>query len=250
MAMSKCKECGKSVSTLARTCPSCGVPKPATEFKAKKKISQRAMAKNITPNIKNSGKSKWKGNTNTVYVVCSNKRCSARQTVKLYKKVKNKSCGACLSKYEKLPIDKYGRAYHPEVIINKTSDPSPPGADLNWSPPSYNKNNNENSDDENSFDRLLNGELDLATAFWGYGVAGTMIVGFICGWLSGTYSKWFTVPYIIFAALVIKGLFECAATYKEEQKKKNQSEVWGFLVQAVCVMSGFGLFTLINDTFF
>ena len=28
MAMSKCRECGKAVSTLAKTCPHCGVPKP------------------------------------------------------------------------------------------------------------------------------------------------------------------------------------------------------------------------------
>ena len=26
MAMSKCKECGKSISTLAKTCPGCGAP--------------------------------------------------------------------------------------------------------------------------------------------------------------------------------------------------------------------------------
>jgi ribosomal protein L37E len=45
MAMSKCKECGKAVSTLAKTCPNCGVPKPAkkikkfsTTSKTKKKI--------------------------------------------------------------------------------------------------------------------------------------------------------------------------------------------------------------------
>jgi hypothetical protein len=28
MAMSKCKECGKSISTLAKTCPGCGAPNP------------------------------------------------------------------------------------------------------------------------------------------------------------------------------------------------------------------------------
>tara|TARA_B100001123_G_C14817855_1_gene830953 strand:+ start:152 stop:259 length:108 start_codon:yes stop_codon:yes gene_type:complete len=33
MAMSKCKECGKAVSTLAKTCPSCGVPKPVKKIK-------------------------------------------------------------------------------------------------------------------------------------------------------------------------------------------------------------------------
>ena len=32
MAMSKCKECGKSISTLAKTCPHCGVPKPVKKI--------------------------------------------------------------------------------------------------------------------------------------------------------------------------------------------------------------------------
>lgn len=40
MAMSKCKECNKAVSTLAKTCPHCGVPKPTkkTAKKTKKKL--------------------------------------------------------------------------------------------------------------------------------------------------------------------------------------------------------------------
>ena len=30
MALSNCKECDGKVSTLAKTCPHCGVPKPTT----------------------------------------------------------------------------------------------------------------------------------------------------------------------------------------------------------------------------
>jgi len=37
MAMSKCKECGKAVSTLAKTCPNCGVPKPTLKKNLSKK---------------------------------------------------------------------------------------------------------------------------------------------------------------------------------------------------------------------
>jgi len=40
MAMSKCRECGKAVSTLAKTCPSCGVPKPTKILKKKKTIKK------------------------------------------------------------------------------------------------------------------------------------------------------------------------------------------------------------------
>ena len=38
MAMSNCRECGKAVSTLAKTCPNCGVPKPTLKKNLSKKI--------------------------------------------------------------------------------------------------------------------------------------------------------------------------------------------------------------------
>ena len=41
MAMSKCKECGKAVSTEAKTCPKCGLPKPASKLKIKKKVREK-----------------------------------------------------------------------------------------------------------------------------------------------------------------------------------------------------------------
>ena len=50
MAMSECRECGKAVSTLAKTCPSCGVPKPAKVLKKKnstKKIIKKAENHNV-----------------------------------------------------------------------------------------------------------------------------------------------------------------------------------------------------------
>ena len=36
--MSECRECGKSVSTMAKTCPACGVPKPVKKIKSKKDL--------------------------------------------------------------------------------------------------------------------------------------------------------------------------------------------------------------------
>jgi hypothetical protein len=140
MAMSQCKECGKKVSTLAKTCPSCGAPNPT-----------KTSAKTF---------------------------------------------------------------------------------------------------DKNSFVKLLDGELDLATAFWGYGVLGTGIVGFIFGWLSAVYSKWLIVPYIIFTAVVISRVFETAMIHIEEKEKKKESRIWGFLVIGILILSVFGLFDLIGDTLF
>ena len=40
MAMTKCKECGKSVSTLAKSCPGCGVPNPATKTSTRRASSR------------------------------------------------------------------------------------------------------------------------------------------------------------------------------------------------------------------
>ena len=44
MAMSKCKECGKSISTLAKTCPGCGAPNPTG-----KSSSQKSKKENHKP---------------------------------------------------------------------------------------------------------------------------------------------------------------------------------------------------------
>ena len=43
MALSKCKECGSSVSTLAKSCPKCGAPDPTTkEISSKKKAETKS----------------------------------------------------------------------------------------------------------------------------------------------------------------------------------------------------------------
>jgi len=38
MALANCKECGKKVSTSAKSCPSCGVPSPTKKEKIQKLI--------------------------------------------------------------------------------------------------------------------------------------------------------------------------------------------------------------------
>ncbi len=40
MALKKCKECGKKISTEASVCPHCGVPEPTTIDKTKKSLSK------------------------------------------------------------------------------------------------------------------------------------------------------------------------------------------------------------------
>ena len=139
------------------------------------------------------------------------------------------------------------KAHYDQLLDRYNSNPQS-SSEVN----TFNENNSttQTSGEKSTFEKLLDGELDLATAFWGYGVVGTMIVGVISGWLSGTYSKWFVVPYIIFTVLVITGLWKVAENYKAEKTAKKESVLWGILTQAFCVMGGLGLFSLVNDTFF
>ncbi len=240
MAMSKCKECGKPVSTLAKTCPSCGVPKPTKKTKNKKKtVNKKSISRDIVPNIKN-----YKKNKDKIWVHCRNYKCrDYTQMYQMYEDYLNlDKCHFCNSKFMEAKL-RNGKPIMPtDGIYDKLQNKQE-----SYSSPSTKSNTSQEKD---AFTKLMDGELDLATAFWGFGVVGTMIVGFICGWLSEAYSKWWLIPYIIFVVLVIDGLWAAARNYKIEQVKKKQSEVWGFLVQAFCVMGGLGLFTLIKDTFF
>ena len=60
MAMSNCRECSKAVSTLAKTCPHCGVPKPV---KKTKKVVRK--------------KTKVLKSKKMMDLMCSNSNCTA-----------------------------------------------------------------------------------------------------------------------------------------------------------------------------
>ena len=47
----------------------------------------------------------------------------------------------------------------------------------------------DNPTEKNTFEKFMDGELDLATSFWGFLMVGGFIVGFISGWLMGAYGK-------------------------------------------------------------
>ncbi len=102
---------------------------------------------------------------------------------------------------------------------------------------------------KDTFEKFSDGELDLATSFWGFLIVGTMIVSFVCGFLSGAYGKGWYIPMIGFAIFAIQGTWKSAEKYKIEQNKKKQTIVWGFLAQAVCVLNGLSLIGLIAEFF-
>ena len=55
MAMSTCKECGSEVSTLAKTCPGCGVSNPGQAVKQKKE-KNKIISKSSTESKVDVGK--------------------------------------------------------------------------------------------------------------------------------------------------------------------------------------------------
>ena len=99
------------------------------------------------------------------------------------------------------------------------------------------------------FDKFNNSSLDLATAFWGFGVFGSIIVGVVCGVLTEMVGWFFNIPYVMLTFLIIIGVWECAENYKKEMNKKSESVVWGVLTQVFCVFSGIGLAGFVFELF-
>lgn len=99
----------------------------------------------------------------------------------------------------------------------------------------------KSSSDKNVWDRFYAGNLDLATAFWLFGVVGTFAVGFLGGLLGEYYNKIFYIPSLIISAGILLNLWGCADYYTEQKTKKKQSAVWGYLTQVYCGVSGLGL---------
>ena len=207
--MSNCKECGKAVSTLAKTCPSCGVPKPA------KVLKKKTSTKKTTSTAKKINKNK-----EGIWAHCRNYQC--RDYTQMYKIPKSyldfEKCKLCDS--------------------------------MLMEPKTENLNTTQTKSGEaNVFDKFADGNLDLATAFWGFGVFGSMIVGVVCGALSETVGTFFNFVYFIVTFLIIRFLWGCAENHKKIMTQKKQSSVWGGLTQAFCVFSGLGLVGFVFELF-
>ena len=103
------------------------------------------------------------------------------------------------------------------------------------------------SSKDTSWERFMDGNLDLKTAFWGYGFFGSIVVGVVCGFLAEAFSTFFIIVYAIAMVVIIIGLWQCASTYKKQMVQKKASELWGILTQAYCVLAALGLANFIKD---
>ena len=144
--MSKCRECGKAVSTLAKTCPSCGVPKPA------KVLKKKTSTKKITTKIKKDKTYVW--------AHCKSNSCKGfNRMLKIPSSALGKRfCSTC-GRYLREAKDTETRAANPRIKIKKSAVENLVITDTT-------------SGEVNVFDKFNNSTLDLATAFWGFGVFG------------------------------------------------------------------------------
>ena len=90
-------------------------------------------------------------------------------------------------------------------------------------------------------DRFADGNLDLPTSFWLFGVVGIIVVGFVAGFLAELIGRWVMVPGVIISAAIVVCLAGNAERYVKEKKQKKQSAVWGYLTYVYCAFNGLGL---------
>ena len=229
MALSTCKECDGKVSTLAKTCPHCGVPKPAIKKKTSKKDKD-----------------------SRIWAHCSNKRCEDyTQMYRLYSsKLKSDTCIICNSLFKQATMEN-GRPVMPSKIdfnnkpAKKNSKPWGTEPPKKTAPSSTSIPTTPSND--TSWERFMDGKLDLKTAFWGYGFFGSIVIGIGCGVLVETVSNVFNIVYVISITVLIIGLWQCASNYKKIMSQKKESELWGVLTQAYCVLGALGLANFIKD---
>tara|TARA_B100002019_G_scaffold246607_1_gene224570 strand:+ start:2605 stop:3306 length:702 start_codon:yes stop_codon:yes gene_type:complete len=228
MAMSNCRECGKSVSTLAKTCPKCGVPKPTKKTKNKRKSKN---GKSILATAK-------------VWAHCRNYKCrDYTQLYKIYKDYLNiETCNVCKSVFMETKM-KNGKPIMPtDGIYDKIKDKT-----SNYSSGSKTSISKNSSSEKDIIDKFGEGTLDLPTAFWVIGIFGSFIASLLLTLIAEKFSKIFYIPFVGVNAFIILGLWGCAENYNKKKLEKKESAVWGYLTQVFCAFAGLGLVTTIYD---
>ena len=90
-------------------------------------------------------------------------------------------------------------------------------------------------------DRFADGNLDLPTSFWLFGVVGLTVVGFAAGFFSELIGRWVMVPGVLISAAIVLCLASNAEKYVTAKEKKKERAVWGYLTYVYCALNGLGL---------
>ena len=95
-------------------------------------------------------------------------------------------------------------------------------------------------------DRFADGNLDLPTSFWLFGVVGLTVVGFAAGFFSELIGRWVMVPGVIISASIVVCLAANAEKYvKEKEQKKTECSMGLLNVRLLrCQWTGFNLLCL------
>ena len=273
MAMSKCKECGKAVSTLAKTCPNCGVPKPAKKLKKITKSSKsakpnpgRSVKRDRNENFIIKRVKHFKGGLNEnqlkevdrqisenkefykkIWAHCSNKKCG--DYTQMYQipnlALAKRVCIKCASHLKKAQIIDH----RPVMPTDGTYERQATNHSMSHSDKKVSNSTQTTSGKKGTWETFLDGNLDLATSFWGFLVVGTFVVGFVCGWLSAAYGMGWMIPLVIYTFIAVGGTWASAENYKKKQLSKQQSVLWGILAQIVCVLNVISIIATIVDMF-
>ena len=245
MAMSKCRECGKAVSTLAKTCPHCGVPKPT---KKTKKVTKKTTAPK---------------STKVMDLMCANSNCTAwlhpanvpyRRDISFYKCPR---CDGSMKKYsakvaedDKRRVKEMAQTMYKKLHEENAAEVTRLRKNMqskSYTPSSTSTNYKSSSNEKSAYDKFLDGTLDLATAFWLFGILGSFALSLILTLLAESVGKIFYIPFVVLNFGIIGALWECAENYKKEKLQKKQSAVWGYLTQVFCGVGVLGLITTIYD---
>ena len=97
------------------------------------------------------------------------------------------------------------------------------------------------SKNKDVLERFNEGNLDLATAFWLFGVVGLFVLNFVGGFISGVIGNWVFIPTFLFSAGILLQLASCAEKYIKDKEKKKISPVWGYLTYVWCGINGLSL---------
>ena len=71
-------------------------------------------------------------------------------------------------------------------------------------------------------DRFADGNLDLPTSFWLFGVVGLTVVGFAAGFFSELIGRWVMVPGVLISAAIVLCLASNAEKYVTAKEKKKR----------------------------
>ena len=179
-------------------------------------------------------------------ICCSNVHCSVwADAVDVPKKpsLKNYKCPRCNSQmieHNEEKIEEMARKARPweidqrlekeqtETIPEKYTQPKP--GDTNYS-------------------QFLDGDVDLATAYWGYMFLGSIVVGFVAGLLTGMFGAFFSLALVFYSGWAAAGVWASAEKYKVKKIEQKQSVVWGVLAQIFSVINVLGALSFVLQAF-